>query len=84
MQGIVTLTPPIIPDVVKPAFEHCNDASVVVLELLHALFAFGLFVDLLPSLTVPSDDNLQALEKMGLVHTDNFQFIFDLHRRRPP
>ena len=48
------------------------------------LCVFGLLVALLPDLSVPSEEvNLQALEKIRLVRTENFEQSLDLHPRRP-
>ena len=83
MQGIVTLTPPKIPDSMNRV-EYCKDVPVVVLELLHVLFSTGLLAELIPGLSVPSEDLIfQALEKMGLVRAEECQFPFNLHRPRP-
>ena len=54
------------------------------LELLQVLLSFGLLVELLQGLSVPSEHNsLQGLETMGLVRAETYQFSLDLHRRRP-
>ena len=76
MQVIVTLD--------ETGFEYCKDVLLVVLELLHVLFAVGRLDELLRGSSGPSEDhNLQALEKMALVRAEEFQFPSNLHRRRP-
>ena len=66
-QGTVTLTRPMIPDLMNKVLSIVRIVFVVVLELLHVLFVFGLLVELLPGLSVPSEDHiLQAPEKMAL------------------
>ena len=68
MQGVVTLTSPIMPDLM-------NQDLNIILELFYVLFAFGLLVELLAGLSVPSEGhNLQPLRKMALVRAENFQF----------
>ena len=63
MQGVATLIPSIIPDSMNEILRILRKKLAVVLELLHVLFVFGLLVDLLLGLSVPSEEHcLQALE----------------------
>ena len=62
---------------------YCNKVLVIALKVVHILCAFGLLGESLPGLTAPFEEHdLQALQKMGLVRSQNFQPSLDLHPRR--
>ena len=57
---------------------------VVILEILHVLFALVLLGESYPGLSVPCEEqDFQDLEKMERVRAEQVQFSLDLHHRRP-
>ena len=60
MQGVVPFDSIKNLQLDERSFEDREDKLAVVLELLHVVLVFGLFVELLPGLSVPSEKQISS------------------------